>query len=255
MTYTRRDVLRSAAGVAVASVTLGSVTGQSDYAHLDAKPAHVSLTSNEDVLLTYAPKLIFEQEAREKFIGLYGWTATSPEYDLDWHVYVAKYTNQEGTVDGGLLGVSDFHLGDTEWYYVASDPDTGETDRVVYDAYHWLAGKLRAANITLDGTHPVAKIVSPWHPYRHVTIDESRAVTIDSVGDLTEQFDAMLANGLAERLQPGTVVDPAQMDIGARSHWWRNDIGDVSFDAIYASMLYRLGFRGADSVDADALDI
>lgn len=257
MTHSRRDVLRGA-GLAVAAAGGASVPAAAqsgDYAHWDTQPEHVTLSYSENTLLDYAPRLIMEPEAREKFIALYGWTATSPEYDLDWHVYVAKYTNQEGTVDGGFLGFSDTHLGDTEWYYVASDPETGETDRVVYDAYHWLAGKLRASEITLDGTHPVAKVVSPWHPYQHLGIDEDRAVAVDSVPDLTERFDGMLANDLAESLQPGTAVDPARMDIGGRSHWWRNDVGDFSFDAWYASMLYRLGFAGADSVDSGALEI
>jgi len=255
MTYTRRDVLRGAAGVAAASMTVGTVAAQEEYDHWQAQPEHVSLTFSEDTLLDYAPRLIAGQETWDKFIGLYGWTATSPEYDLDWHVYVATYTHQDGTVEGGFFGFSDSHVGDTEWYFVASDPETGETDRVVYDAYHWLAGKSRASDITLDGTHPVAKIVVPWHPYRHVDIDASRATTIDSMGDLTEEFGAMLANGLDEDLQPGTVVDPARMDFGGRSHWWRNNIGDISFDAMYASTLYRVGFGGADTVDPDAVEI
>jgi len=257
MSPTRRNVLRGA-GLAVAaaggaSVPAAAQTG--DYPHWDAKPEHVSLAYSEGTLLQYAPNLIFEQEAREKFIGLTGWTATSPEYDLDWHVYLAEYSHQEGVSSGGGFVPSDSHLGDHEWYYVASDPATGETDRVVYDAYHWLAGKFRAAEITLDGTHPIARVVSPWHPYQHLGIDEDRAVAIDSVSNLTERFDGILANGLAESLQPGTAVDPARMDIGGRSHWWRADIGDWSFDAFYAELLYKLGFAGADSVDSSALEI
>lgn len=240
---TRRDVLRGL-GLAVAAAGGASVPAlaQSDYPHWDAKREHVTLRYEEQTLLQYAPRLIFEQEAREKFQYLRGWTATSPEYDHDWHVYVALYTNQEG------FG-PDTHLGDTEWYYVASNPDTGETEQVVYDAYHWLAGKLGAEDITLDGTHPVAKVVSPWHPYAHSGVDADQAVAIDEIGDLTERFDGMLANGLAESLQPGTVVNPSWMAPGGRTHWWRNDVGDFSFDAMYARTLYRLGFAGADSAD------
>lgn len=257
MSYSRRDVLRGA-GLAVASgvgASMPTVAQSSDFAHWDAKPEHVSLAYSEDTLLQYAPKLILEQEAREKFIGLYGWTATSPEYDLNWHVYVAKYSHQEGSVENGPFGLSDSHLGDTEWFYVGANPESGKTDRVIYDAYHWLAGKQLASNITLDGTHPVAKVVSPWHPYRLANIDADQAVAIDSVGDLIEQFSAMLANDLAESLQPGTVVDPAWMDIGGRPHWWRNTVGEFSFDAFYATTLYRLGLAGADSVDSSALEI
>jgi hypothetical protein len=257
MTQTRREFLRGA-GLAVAAAggaSMPALAQEGEYPHWDAQPEHVTLAYDEQTLLNYAPRLIFEQEAREKFMGLYGWTATSPEYDLDWHVYVAKYTNQQGVSPFGAIGPSDSHLGDHEWYYVASDPETGETDRVVYDAYHWLAGKLRASDITMDGTHPVAKIVSPWHPYSHFDIDEKRAVAIESITDLTAKFDGILANGLAESLQPGTAVDPAWMDIGGRSHWWQNTVGEFSFDAFYAKLLYDLGFAGADSVDSGALEI
>jgi len=255
MSYTRRGVLRGAAGVAAASMTVGTVAAQQEYEHWQAQPDHVSLTYSEDTLLQYAPRLIFEQQARDKFNGLTGWTATSPEYDLDWHVYLAQYSHQSGLSSGGLFVPSDSHLGDHEWYYVASDSKTGETDRVVYDAYHWLAGKLRTSDITMDDTHPVAKVVSPWHPYRHFDIDEDQAVAIESITDLTDTFDGILANGLAESLQPGTVVDPARMNLGGRSHWWRNDVGDFSFDAFYAKVLYDLEFGGADSADSGALEI
>ncbi len=72
------------------------------------------LTFNEDVLLDYAPKLVLSQEARQKWRGLWGWTATSQEYEYDHHVYVALYTHQDGL---GTIGqwLSDSHLGDTEW--------------------------------------------------------------------------------------------------------------------------------------------
>jgi len=257
MSYTRRDMLRGVglALVAAGGASVPTMAQTGNYSHWDAKPDHVTLSFNEATLLDYAPRLIFDQEAREKFIGLSGWTATSPEYDLDWHVFLARYSHQEGVSPMGALGPSDHHLSDNEWYYVASDPETGETRKVVYDAYHWLAGKLRASDITLDGTHPVSKIVSPWHPYQNLGIDEDQAVAIDSVDNLIERFDGMLANGLAESLQPGTVTDPEWMDMGGRTHWWRADIGDWSFDAFYAELLYKLGFAGADSVDAGALVI
>lgn len=249
MTQTRRRLLRGL-GLAAAAAAGASVptTAQSEeFPHWDAQPDHVTLTFDEPTLLDYAPRLIFEQEAREKFQYLRGWTASSPEYDYDWHVFVALYTNQEG-----VLG-PDSHLGDTEWYYVASDPDTGAVEQVVFDAYHWLAGKLDAENITLDDTNPVVDVVSPWHPFSHTDVDPDAATTFDTVGDMTETFDEMLADGLAESLQPGTVVDPATMAPGGRTHWWRNDIGEFSFDAAYAETLYSIGLAGADEVDSGAL--
>jgi len=91
MRYTRRDVLRGAAGVAAGSVAVGTVAAQGEYEHWQAQPDHVSLAYDEPTLVSYAPRLELSQEAREKFRGLWGWTATSQEYDLDHHVYVAIY--------------------------------------------------------------------------------------------------------------------------------------------------------------------
>lgn len=252
MSHTRREVLRGlglAATAGVGATIPAAAQERGDFPHWDAQPDHVTLRYDENELLEYAPRLIFQQEARQKFQGLSGWTATSPDYDYDWHVLFADYTNQEG-----LLG-PDSHLGDTEWYYVASNPETGETERVIYDAYHWLAGKLTTASITLDENHPVAAVVSPWHPYRHFDVDLEQAVAIDSVDDLTEGFDGMLENGLDQDLHPGTVTNPATMDIGGRTHWWKNTISGFSFDAWYATLLYDLGFAGADSVDPGALEV
>ncbi len=252
MSYTRRDLLRGAAGVAAASVTLGSVTAQEEYDHWQAQPDHVTLTYDEPTLVSYAPRLEISQEAREKWRGLWGWTATSPEYDLDHHVYVALYTHQDGVGSLGQL-LSDSHVGDTEFYYVLSDPETGETRQVIYDAYHWVAGRQDASSITMNGKHPVAKCVDPWHFYAHGGADADAATAFDEVNDLTAEFGGLLSNGLDESLEPGTVTDPATMQ--ARNHWWRSAVGNFSTDALLASAVYDLGWVGADQADSNALSL
>ncbi len=245
---TRRAFLRgvglTAAAGAVASV---SATGQSTHQHWDAQPEHVTLSYTEDVLLEYAPRFELEQEAREKLQGLWGWTARSQEYDLDWHVYTALYSHQEGLSPVGRW-LSDSHLGDTEFYYIGVDADTGAVQRVVYDAYHWIAGRRDTVSIPMDGSHPVATVVSPWHFYSHQNTSASEARSFEEIHDLTERFDAMLSNGLAESLEPGTVVDPATMT--ARRHWWRSSVGEWSFDVALASSMYSLGWIGAESADS-----
>lgn len=250
MSHTRRDVLRGA-GLAAAAAAGASLpaAAQADYPHWDAQPEHVTLSYAEQTLLNYAPRLELEQEAREKLQGLWGWTARSQEYDLDWHVYTALYTHQEGLSPLGTA-LSDSHLSDTEFYYVGVDADTGETQQVIYDAYHWIAGRLPAESITMDGNHPVAKVVSPWHFYSHPNSSASTATAFDEIGDLTERFEPLLSNGLAESLEPGTVVDPATMT--ARDHWWRSMVGEVSFDATLASVVYDFGLVGAESADSGA---
>jgi len=255
MSPTRRDVLRGA-GLAVAAAGGASVPAMAqtgDYPHWGARPEHVTLTYDEQTLLQHAPRLALSQDARTKLRDLYGWTATSPEYDLDHHVYVALYTHQSGSLSlfGSML--SDSHLGDTEWVYVLSDPDTGETKRVIYDAYHWVVGRQDASAITMDGQHPVGRVVDPWHFYTFSDVDASSATAVDEVRDLTAEFGAMLSNGLAESLEPGTVTDPATMQ--SRNHWWRTGVTGWSFDAALASTVYSLGWVGADSVDSSAIDI
>ncbi len=250
MSYTRRDVLRGAAGAAGASLTVGTVTAQSEYDHWQAQPDHVTLNYSEQTLLEYAPRLVLTQNAREKWRGLWGWTATSPEYELDHHVYVALYTHQDGVGSIGKL-LSDSHVADTEWAYVLSDSETGETQHVIYDAYHWVAGRLNSSSITMDGQHPVGRVIDPWHFYSFSNTDTGAATAFEQVHDLTAEFDALLSNGLAESLEPGTVTDPATMQ--ARNHWWRSAIGELSTDAMLASVVYDLGWVGADQADSSAL--
>lgn len=248
MTHTRRDVLRGL-GLAAAAGMGASVpaAAQSDYPHWDAQPEHVTLTYDESALLNYAPRLVMSQGASEKFRDLWGWTAASPDYDHDWHVYVALYTHQEGLSTWGRW-LSDSHVGDTEWYYVGVNPETGETERVIYDAYHWVAGRLSRSALTMDGEHPVAKVVDPWHFYAHGDVNADAAAAADQIKDLTENFGPMLSNGLAEDLHPGTVVDPATMT--ARGHWWRTGATGFSVDAAIASAAYSAGWIGAESTDS-----
>ncbi len=250
MTFSRRDVLRTGAGVAAASVTVGTATAQAEYDHWQAQPDHVTLSYSEPTLVDYAPRLVLSQEAREKWRGLWGWTATSPEYDLDYHVYVALFTHQDGVGSLGQL-LSDSHVGDTEWAYVLADPETGETRRVIYDAYHWVAGRQGSSSITMDGQQPVGAVVSPWHFFRFSGVDTDAATAFDEVDDLTAEFEALLSNGLAESLEPGTVTNPATMQ--ARNHWWRSTIGEFSTDALLAQAVYSIGWVGADQADSRAL--
>jgi hypothetical protein len=223
-----------------------------EFEHWDAQPEHVTLAYDKQTLVDYAPRLVLSEDARTKFRDLWGWTATSPEYDSDIHVYVALYTHQTGLSPFARM-FSDSHLGDTEWYYVLSDSDTGETQRVIYDAYHWVAGRQDASSITMDGKHPVAAVVDPWHFYRFSDVDADAAMAFDEVQDLSDEFGPMLSNGLAESLEPGTVTDPATMS--ARNYWWRDTVGGFSKDAMLASLVYDLGFIGAGEVDSSATSL
>jgi hypothetical protein len=243
-------VLRTAGAAALGTgVVASTVSAATDAVqeYYDAQPEHVTLSYDADALEAYAPYLSMESQAREKFLGLWGWIARSAEYEHDVYCYVALYSHQEGI--SPLAGpLSDSHYGDTEWYYSLVDPDTGALADVVFDAYHWIAGKRSASTIPTDGEHPVANVVSPWHMFNHTaTADEAFAV--DGVADLTAKFPALIENGLDESLEPGTVVNPDRMTLGGRSHWWRDTVDGWSFDAAYARTMYRIGWYGADSAN------
>lgn len=202
--------------------------------HYDAQPSHVSLTYDKPTLEKYRPELVFREEAREKFIGLYGWVATSPEYDTGICVYWASYTHQDGVSPfWGML--SDSHLGDHEPIQVEWDRDTGEVKCVRASIYHWTKGEVPGHEAAMNGTNPHLEVVSPWHQYTAAT----RSGVLPEVKDLTEHFEGWLDNGLEEPLEPGTSTNPWSM--ATRSHWWRTKRG-WSFDAFIVNMM--MGIRG-----------
>ena len=244
---TRRQFLATVGGSAVA---LSAVSGTVAADHFDHQPEHVRLTFDQAMLERYQPKFVMADASREKLIGLYGWVASSPEYEYDICVYGASYTHQEGLspISAALYApLSDEHYGDHEWYYVAVNK-AGSVEKVVYDQFHWTAGKRAASMITLDDTHPVVRVIKPWHFYNHsgVTSDQGELVRVQ---DLTTAFDGWLDNGLEDSLAPGTVVDPARMLPGGRSHWWRSTFAGVSFLANYANAMAAAGVLGADKTE------
>lgn len=229
----RRDFLRRLAAVGAGSVGLtATISPAAALARDEYKPEHVSLDFDRERLERYRPRLVFEEASRDQLIGLYGWYATSPEYDTDVAVYWASYTHQEGVTD------FDSHYGDHEPLYVFVDSVTGEVQRVVYSAYHWLKGTTATSR-----EHPQFTVVHPWHHYVQTTT-EGLLVGVD---DLHGVFDSWLANGLEEDLAPGSVVNPWSMR--SRSDWWRRGSFGISLAEISVSVAYRLGLHDARRTD------
>jgi len=122
--------------------------------------------------------------------------------------------------------------------YVRIDSKTGEFRGVIASVYHWLRGSSRT--ISLDGTHPKLRVISPWH---HYTAAEKSGELLE-VRDLSAKFDAWLKNGMHEDLEPGAARNPWLMTgPEARAFWWRDDtLGFFSLTAFRVRISRWLGF-------------
>lgn len=205
---TRRQVL---AAVGIAGTV--AVTGRASASHPTARPEAVTLSYDEATLKQYRPKLILRNLDVEP-LALHGWVARSPDRETDVCVYWAEYTHQNGVSE------YDSHFGDHEPVYVAVDSESGAVREVVASVYHWLRG--RTTTPTLDGQHPLLRVISPWHHYT-AAAEVGQAVAL---ANLDESFDGWLANGLESDLHVGSVTNPWVM-LGAdgRTHWWQDTAG------------------------------
>lgn len=236
---TRRQFLTTVGSGAVATISL---TGTAAADHRSNQPEHVTLRFDQATLERYQPLLELTDDDRSRLIGQYAWTATSPEYDTDCHVYWASYTHQSG------VSSYDSHYGDHEPAYVFTDSETGNVVEVAASVYHWLRGRAPAGALTFENeTNVVLRVIDPWHQYTAPSPDA--APYRPQLNDLRESFDDWLANGLEESLEPGTVVNPWRMQgASGRGHWWRDTIGGFSYDAVYVSTLRTLGFHEAGAL-------
>lgn len=221
---TRRDFCRATASTAKVGVPSALVLGAAGVVaadHFDARPAHVTISYDQDELETYRPHLTFQGNERQNLIGLYGWTATSPEHGTDVHCYWCSYYHQDG-----WLGNLDSHEGDHEPIQVEVDSETGDVVRVRASVYHWMKGEQRAETVPMDGKHVRLEVVSPWHQY--TAADPSDSVYKLDVKDLTAVFQSWLDNGLESALLPGSTTNPWIME--SEDSWWRGTAG-AQFDA------------------------
>lgn len=242
----RRAFLKKAGALSSLGIGVTASAGIASATHLGEQPEHVTITYDEDWLKQYQPALVFEKGTQDKLIGQFAWRATSTEYEEDVGVYWCSYTHQDGVSE------YDSHLGDHEPLYVFVDSETGDVSRIIYSAYHWLAGRTTAP--PLDATHPKMHVVKPWHHYYTTPAagsfaDLYKLGSQESLDDpnVTTTFESWLENGLEESLEPGTVVDPWIMK--SRGDWWRDDVAGVSFNAIYVSVLLKLGLHEASQTD------
>lgn len=228
---TRRQFIAAAGAASLGSV---AVVDRARADHAGEQPSHVSITFDQTTLDRYRPRLDLPAASREKLLGLYGWLATSSEFDTDICVYWCEYSHQAGVTS------YDSHWGDHEPVYVEVDADTGDVQQVIASVYHWTAGRGLPA---LDGDHPLLRVIDPWH---HYTAADTTGDLL-AVKDLTAVFGDWLANGLELDLEPGTVYNPWTMT--RRGHWWRDDLFGVSFTASKVAFYRTIGRGTAGAID------
>lgn len=234
---TRRAFCR-AAGAAALGAAVVPTRAAAD--HFDARPSHVSITYDEPVLDRYKPHLAMSYDARQQLIGMYGWIASSPEYDTDVCVYWCSYTHQDG------YGDRDSHYGDHEPVQVEVDSQTGDVTRVRASIYHWIKGEALAESVPMQGDNPQLRIIDPWHQYTAASSADSPQAF--DVRDLTSEYQGWLDNGLEQDLVRGASTNPWIMR--RESDFWRGRFFGVSLDAAYYRIGMALGRGTVGSLEA-----
>ena len=235
-----------ATGAAMGAVSLPVLAAASTPATAEIEPVSgVTLSYDESFLKRHRPVFVASYETRRQYKGLYGYKATSPDYDYDVACYWSQLTHQ----DGLPFVNKDTHLGDHEPLFCYVNPDTGETEYVAMTVYHHIANDQQArenfhwaAYETDEETHPVIQIVDGWHHYKAVE-SSSWAVGNFPLRDFVAVRETWKDNGFYNRTHDRAVDDP--MVMRHRSSWW----ADGTLDGEIARFWHRLGFGGAETAD------
>lgn len=236
--FTRRQFIRSG-GAAVAAASIATIASTPAAAsHMDEAGDNISLDYDQTALDTYRPRFVFPTEAKKKLIGVYGWIASSPDYDTDVACYWCWYTNQEGWIG------PDSHFGDTEPVQVEYDSETGDVERVRASVYHWMKGETTPSDALMyEETHPHLRVVSPHHQYTIARQSDDGSYT--EIKDLTEAYPKWLSNRLEDDISLGASTVPWRMR--DRGHWWADTEAGFSVNAAFVGALERanVGTRGS----------
>ncbi len=257
----RRSYLRTLSGGVglTGSLALAADRGAAAESHADAKPAHVSITSDAQGFLDYyRPLLDTRNVPIDNHPTLYGWKATSPEWETDVAVYCAEYAVQRDVIR--LTS----HAGDHEWIYVYVDSQTGEVRQTSYTAYHWLRGYIQNPPIfesSDDGKHVQFLIAPTYHNYIPLPnpVDSSVLMDVSSLGDYDTRSGPLyrwLDNGMAEDMARGAVHNPWLLDAdGPLDAWWaREGSGRVNRYLVdlwaFIGLELGIGWQGSENVNA-----
>lgn len=205
---TRRQVLAGLGAAVVGTTSSGTASATHD----ESQPAHVTIEYDEDWLDTYKPKLDRSQQVRDKFLGLYGWKASSPDYDTEIGVFWCSYSNQEGYTS------LDSHRGDHEPVLVEVDAASGDVETVAASIWHWQQERVEPDQTRMDGTNPLLRIDDRHHHYTVAPPTASPEVL--DVKDLRGAWSDWRANGLEEAVVVGASLNPWIME--SQRDWWQS---------------------------------
>lgn len=202
---TRRQflaTLTSAAAAAGSTMVAG--------AQFSEQPDHVTISGLSDAqseIEQYQPLVDYRRLEIEP-TAVYGWRATSNEYDYDWYSYWHWYVKQDAPSNVAT------HLPDREPITVAVDPGNG-VDHVVYSQWHYSAG-VDTTPTLYQGTHPNYRSIYPYHHFEPTSSERGQLLTLS---DFTDTYDDWLVNGW--NVNRRAVVDPPFAE--ERENWWRED--------------------------------
>jgi|GEM_PF-2517848 len=209
------------------------------------KPEKADIAWDEYRLRKYQPKLAMDAKTRERFDGLYGYVATSPERETDVLCYWSKVEPVESLPVGeDELGSS---IGDHDPIYVFVNSETGEIERIVYSAYNLEAAEINptADELTQERaskpTHATFTVVKGWHHYRH---------TPEATGHFTdlkswpEDRPTWLDNNFS--MDATVVENPWQL---ASEPDWRDNDSWFSLTDIWLDLGQTLGWYGSKNID------
>jgi hypothetical protein len=247
---TRRDVVVSAgsvlAGVGGLAATAAPSAAEIDS---DAKPDHVSITYDEERLERWQPYMSVSIDASNSLTGVYGYEATSPEWEYDVLCYWARYAVQEGWLSW------DSHQYDHEPVYLyldsaASEPAPPSALEIVkYAAYHHYSGSFAPTSADLAGsrqsdaeTHISLDVRDPHHQYSRAEAGTGVHPTLRSWPAARPEWESY---GFYENTSREAVDNPISML--DRESWW----ADGTLDARIAGLWLRLGLAPDDVDDLD----
>jgi len=225
-TTSRRSILAAAGGLLAGAGGAATSASVATADHGAAQPDHVTLSYDQDTLEQYQPYVDISAGAEIRPTEWAAWTATSPEYEYDVHVYFLYWPSQ-------ITGRSaDSHRRDREPVYVFVDSETGEIRETAYTAYHWFRWRERRPSTHVpdsgDEEHPTFRVVEPWHHYLQ-TDEVGEAFPVAPLGtedgeplatDEQTTYEQWLDTGWEEDLHPGAAQNPDSMRF--RETWWRD---------------------------------
>lgn len=246
---TRRDLIPSSVSIATAGA-IGTTVGTASAIDSDAKPDHVSITYDADRLERWQPRLSLSISASEDLTGVYGYVATSDEWDHDVLCYWARYA-----VQTGIVAVPwDAHQYDHEPIYLfidssASDPAPPEAlETVAYSGYHHYKASFSPGAADLSGsrqsdadTHVSLDVVNSHHHYRRLDAGEGMFPDLRSWPDARPEWQAY---GFYEDTSREAVDAPHTMI--DRESWWAEGSSDRRFASLWLAL-------GLDTDDRDDL--